>query len=98
MKNRRIISLRAKFAALFFLFAVVIMCSVSIVTYRSYRNAMMERYAKEAVTIAKLAASYLDGDEMVRYSITRKKMRNMRGWQRYWTISKRNPEYYICTW
>ena len=73
MKNRRIISLRAKFAALFFLFAVVIMCSVSIVTYRSYRNAMMERYAKEAVTIAKLAASYLDGDEMVRYSITRKK-------------------------
>ena len=34
---------------------------------------MMKRYASEAVTIAKLAASYLDGDEMVRYSITREK-------------------------
>lgn len=69
--KKRIFGLRAKFALLFVLFAALIMCSVGVMTYQSYRSAMMERYASEAVTTAKLAASYLDGDEMVRYSITR---------------------------
>ena len=71
--KKRIFGLRAKFALLFLLFAMLIMCSVGVMTYRSYRDAMMERYASEGVKIAKLAASYLDGDEMVRYSITRER-------------------------
>ena len=71
--KKRIFGLRAKFALLFLLFAMLIMCSVGVMTYRSYREAMMERYASEGVKIAKLAASYLDGDEMVRYSITRER-------------------------
>ena len=71
--KKRIFGLRAKFAVLFLLFAVIIMFSVGAVTYRTYRSSMMKRYASEAVTIAKLAASYLDGDELVRYSITRER-------------------------
>ena len=71
--KKRIFGLRAKFALLFLLFAMLIMCSVGLMTYHSYRDAMMERYASEGVKIAKLAASYLDGDEMVRYSITRER-------------------------
>ena len=63
--KKRIFGLRAKFAVLFLLFAVIIMFSVGAVTYRTYRSSMMKRYASEAVTIAKLAASYLDGDELV---------------------------------
>ena len=55
--KKRIFGLRAKFAVLFLLFAVIIMFSVGAVTYRTYRSSMMKRYASEAVTIAKLAAS-----------------------------------------
>ena len=71
--KKRIFGLRAKFAVLFLAFAAIIMFSVGTMTYQAYRSSMMKRYASEAVTIAKLAASYLDGDEMVRYSITREK-------------------------
>ena len=90
--KKRIFGLRAKFAVLFLLFAVIIMFSVGAVTYRTYRSSMMKRYASEAVTIAKLAASYLDGDELVRYSITGKEMKNMTGWKQFWTISRNSPE------
>ena len=71
--KKRIFGLRAKFAVLFLAFAAIIMFSVGTMTYQAYRSSMMKRYASEAVMIAKLAASYLDGDEMVRYSITREK-------------------------
>lgn len=72
MKKRRF-GLRAKFTVLFLLFAVAIMVSVGIMTYNSYRDAMMKKYADEAIKIAKLAASYLDGDEILRYSQTGEK-------------------------
>ena len=72
MKKRKF-GIRTKFALFFIVFGIIIMCSVGLITYQSYKNAMMKKYASEAVTIAKLAASYLDGDEMVRYSISREK-------------------------
>ena len=85
--KKRIFGLRAKFAVLFLLFAVIIMFSVGAVTYRTYRSSMMKRYASEAVTIAKLAASYLDGDELVRYSITRERVADS---QFVFSISEQN--------
>lgn len=72
MRKRRF-GLRPKFMILFLAFAAIIMISVGVVTYQSYRDAMMQKYAEEAVTIAKLAASQLDGDEIVRYSMTLQK-------------------------
>ena len=92
--KKRIFGLRAKFAVLFLLFAVIIMFSVGAVTYRTYRSSMMKRYASEAVTIAKLAASYLDGDEQS-WSDTAlhgTEMKNMTGWKQFWTISRNSPE------
>lgn len=72
MKKRRF-GLRTKFTILFLLFAAIIMVSVGIMTYQSYRESMMKKYADEAISIAKLAASYLDGDEIARYAETREK-------------------------
>lgn len=72
MKKRKI-GLRFKFAGLFVIFAAIIMVSTSFMTYQNYREAMMQKYADEGITVAKLAVSYLDGDEMLRYNRTRKK-------------------------
>lgn len=68
--EKRKIGLRVKFTLLFILFAAVVMATVSLVTYRNYEKAMMKKYADEAISVAKLTASFLDGDEMVRYGET----------------------------
>lgn len=65
--RKRKIGLRVKFTLLFILFAAVVMATVSLVTYRKYEEAMMKKYVDEAISVAKLTASFLDGDEMVRY-------------------------------
>lgn len=69
MKKRKI-GLRVKFTLLFILFAAVVMTTVSLVTYKNYEEAMMKKYADEAVSVARLAASFLDGEEMLRYGKT----------------------------
>lgn len=69
MKKRKI-GLRVKFTLLFILFAAVVMTTVSLVTYKNYEEAMMKKYADEAVSVARLAASFLDGEEMIRYGKT----------------------------
>lgn len=69
MKKRKI-GLRVKFTLLFILFAAVVMTTVSLVTYKNYEEAMMRKYADEAVSVARLAASFLDGEEMIRYGKT----------------------------
>lgn len=65
------VGLLMKFTALFLSFAVIVFFTVGVITYDNFEEALMQRYTDEAVTIANLAASYLDGDEVVRYSITR---------------------------
>lgn len=72
MKKRKI-GLRVKFTLLFILFAAIIIAAVSRITFRNYEEAMMQKYADEALAAAKLAASCLDGDEMVRYGTTLEK-------------------------
>jgi len=63
-------TLADKFLALFGLFAIVVGVLVCSISYQSYKNSMLNHYGQYAVGAARLAASILVSEELLRYSRT----------------------------
>ena len=72
MKKRKA-GLRFKFAGLFVIFAVIIVMTVGSITYLNFQDAMLQKYTQEGMIVAKIAASYLDGETLLHYAETKEK-------------------------
>lgn len=59
-----------KFLLIFLLFSVGLACAMGYVTGKDYEKTITEKYYEQAINIAQLSASVLDGDKIVAYATT----------------------------
>lgn len=72
MKMKRV-HLKTKFLAMFSVFIVIVLVAIGLTISMGHRANILDDYAKRASDIASLAASYLNGEKLVKYSETLQK-------------------------
>lgn len=88
--------LQPKFMLLFFVFTVVLSTTIAYVTKLSYQETIIEKYYDNAVSVAKLAASVMDGDRVKEYAISLEETEEYyKDLERLNNIKKETDVYYL---